>query len=194
MTARGANPNDLYDYVLVVVRKNQVADLLPVLAQNRSPNIIFMTNNLSGPEELTRILGKDRVMMDFVLGAGKRDGGVIRAISRIGGSWISTPFGETDGKITPRLTRLIGILCQAGLSAKASTDISNYLTEKEDLVPDEFRLLPAEEQANTIQTCAAKLGRRPEHLEKDVWCWVLQNLFGMAQCLPKAFEGGTSLF
>jgi len=76
--------NDTYDYVLVIVRKNQLADLLPVLAQNRSPNIVFMTNNLSGPEELTRVLGKDRVMMGFVFGAGKRDGGVIRAISGIG--------------------------------------------------------------------------------------------------------------
>jgi 2-dehydropantoate 2-reductase len=128
------DPNDIYDYVLVVVRKNQVADLLPVLAQNRSPNIVFMTNNLSGPEELTRILGKDRVMMGFVFGAGKRDGSVIRAISGIGGSWISSPFGEIDGRITPRLTRLIGIFCRAGLSAKASTDISNYLTTHAALV------------------------------------------------------------
>jgi 2-dehydropantoate 2-reductase len=128
------DPNDLYDYVLVVVRKNQVADLLPVLAQNRSPNIVFMTNNLSGPGELTRILGKERVMMGFVFGAGKRDGGVIRAISGMGGSWISSPFGEIDGRITPRLTRLIGIFCRAGLSAKASTDISNYLTTHAALV------------------------------------------------------------
>jgi 2-dehydropantoate 2-reductase len=128
------NPNDLYDYVLVVVRKNQVADLLPVLAQNRSPNIVFMTNNLSGPEELTRFLSKDRVMMGFVFGAGKRDGGIIRAISGIGGSWISTPFGEIDGRITPRLARLIGILGQAGLSAKASTDITNFLATHAALV------------------------------------------------------------
>ncbi len=128
------DPNDLYDYVLVVVRKNQVADILPVLAQNRSPNIVFMTNNLSGPQELTRILGKDRVMMGFVFGAGKRDGSVIRAISGMGGSWISSPFGEIDGRITPRLTRLIGIFCRAGLSAKASTDISNYLTTHAALV------------------------------------------------------------
>ena len=99
------DPNDLYDYVLVVVRKNQVPDLLPVLAQNRSPNVVFMTNNLSGPEEPTRILGRDRVMMGFVFAGGKRDGSVIRAISGIGGSWISTPFGEIDGRITPRLTR-----------------------------------------------------------------------------------------
>jgi 2-dehydropantoate 2-reductase len=128
------DPNDLYDYVLVVVRKNQVADLLPVLAQNRSPNIVFMTNNLSGPEELIRILGKDRVMMGFVFAGGKRDGDVIRAISGIGGGWISTPFGEIDGRITPRLRRLIGILCKAGLSAKASTDISNYLATHAALV------------------------------------------------------------
>ena len=58
-------------------------------------------------------------------------------------------------------------------------------------MPDDFLHLPAEEQANIIQTCAAKLGRRPEHLEKDVWiCWVLQNLFAMPQCLPKAFRCG----
>jgi hypothetical protein len=61
-------------------------------------------------------------------------------------------------------------------------------------VPDDFLHLPADEQADIIKTCAAKLGRRPEHLEKDVWiCWVLQNLFGMPQCLPMAFKGGTSL-
>ena len=61
------DPNNLYEYVLVVVRKNQIADLLPVLARNRSPNIVFMTNNLSGPEECVRILGKDRVMMGLVV-------------------------------------------------------------------------------------------------------------------------------
>jgi len=147
-TINRLDPDDLYDYVLVVVRKNQIADLLPVLAQNRSPNIVFMTNNLSGPEELTRILGKDRVMMGFVFGAGKRDGDVIRAISGIGGSRISSPFGEIDGRITPRLTRLIGILCQAGLSAKASTDISNYLaTHAAFVVP--FAVLIIKHGCNT---------------------------------------------
>jgi len=51
--------------------------------------------------------------------------------------------------------------------------------------------LSPEEQADIIQTCAAKLGRRPEHLEKDVWiCWVLQNLYGMPHCLPMAFKEG----
>ena len=34
-------PDDIYNFVFVVVRKNQIADLLPVLARNRSPNIVF---------------------------------------------------------------------------------------------------------------------------------------------------------
>jgi 2-dehydropantoate 2-reductase len=128
------DPQDSYDYILVVIRKNQVGDLLPVLARNQSPNVVFMVNNPSGPDELTRVLSKERVMLGFVFGAGKRDGSVIRAISGFGGSRNATPFGEIDGSTTPRLTRLIDILCQAGLNAKASTDISNYLATHAALV------------------------------------------------------------
>ena len=46
------DPEDSYDYVLVVIRKNQVPDLLPVLALNRSPNVVFMVNNPSAPMNL----------------------------------------------------------------------------------------------------------------------------------------------
>ena len=61
-------------------------------------------------------------------------------------------------------------------------------------MPEAFVQLPLDEQANILQTCAGKLGRRPEHLEKDVWiCWVLQALFTMPGRLPMAFKGGTSL-
>jgi len=135
------DPQDVYDYVLVVVRKNQVADLLPVLARNQSPNIVFMVNNPSGPDEFTRALGKERVMLGFVFGGGKREGSVIRAISGLGGSRNATPFGEIDGRITPRLTRLVGILCQAGLNAKASTDMSDYLATHAALVAPLAHLL-----------------------------------------------------
>lgn len=121
------DPEDCYDYILVVVRKNQVADLLPMLVQNRSPNIVFMINNPSGPEIFTQALGKERVLLGFVFGAGKRDGSIIRAISGFGGSRNATPFGELDGRITPRLTRLVDIFNRAGLSAKTSTEMIDYL-------------------------------------------------------------------
>ena len=133
--------DDGYDYILVVVRKNQVADLLPVLAGNKSPNVVFMVNNPSGPDEFTAALGKERVMLGFVFGAGKRDGSVIRAISGVGGSRNATPFGEIDGRMTPRLARLIGILCQAGLSARASANISDHLATHAALVAPLAQLL-----------------------------------------------------
>jgi ketopantoate reductase len=92
--------------VLVILRKNQVADLLTVLTQNKSPNIVFISNNLSGPEELTKSLGWERVMMGAVYAAGKQDGSVIRAmVSRL----IAAPFGEIDGTISPRLKQIIDV-------------------------------------------------------------------------------------
>jgi predicted nucleotidyltransferase component of viral defense system len=61
-------------------------------------------------------------------------------------------------------------------------------------VVEAFLQLSPEEQADILQTRATKLGRRAEHLEKDIWnCWVLQGLFGMPGRLPMAFKGGTSL-
>src|SRR3972149_1600909 len=34
-------PEDPYDWIMVVMRKNQVAEILPVLAANKTPNVLF---------------------------------------------------------------------------------------------------------------------------------------------------------
>jgi len=65
---------DAYDYILVVVRRTQVAQLLPTLAANASPNVVFMSNNLDGPAEIVAALGPERPMLGFVFAGGKRDG------------------------------------------------------------------------------------------------------------------------
>jgi len=113
--------------VLVIIRKNQVPDLLPVLANNKSPNIVFMVNNPSGPQLLTDALGRERVMLGFVFGAGKREGNIIHGFSPTANPRNATPFGELDGSITPRLTHLVAIFNRAGLSARTSTDMTDYL-------------------------------------------------------------------
>jgi 2-dehydropantoate 2-reductase len=120
-------PDDVYEYVLVIIRKNQVPDLLPVLANNKSPNIVFMVNNPSGPQILTDALGRERVMLGFVFGAGKREGSIIHGFSPTPNSRNATPFGELDGSITPRLIRLVAIFNRAGLSARTSTEMTDYL-------------------------------------------------------------------
>jgi 2-dehydropantoate 2-reductase len=120
-------PGDIYDYVLVVVRRNQVGELLPALAANTSPNVVFMSNNLNGPAEIVAALGPQRPMLGFVFAGGKRDGDIIRAIGPFDHSLMRTPFGEIDGTVTPRLKRLVALFNRAGLRAKVSTNVVDYL-------------------------------------------------------------------
>jgi 2-dehydropantoate 2-reductase len=118
------DPEDIYDYILVVVRKNQVRELIPALARNHSPCVVFMVNTALGPEEWVAELGADRVMLGFVFAGGRREGSLVRAM-RVKGA--STPFGEVNGAVTPRLKRLIGILNRAGLKARVEPHMPDWL-------------------------------------------------------------------
>ncbi len=51
-------PDDFFDLILVVMRKNKALDALPVLAANCSPNVLFLMNNAAGPDALIKALGK----------------------------------------------------------------------------------------------------------------------------------------
>jgi len=117
-------PDDIYDYVLVVVRRNQVTDLLPVLAANASPNVVFMSNNLLGPEEMTRALGAEKVLLGFVFAGGKKDASIVRAI---GPTRRMAPFGEIGGNVTPRIKTLVRVLNRAGLRSQVSMEIVDWL-------------------------------------------------------------------
>jgi 2-dehydropantoate 2-reductase len=148
------DPADCYDFVLVVVRKNQVVDLLPVLAENRSANIVFMGNNLLGPGEFINILGRDRVLMGAVFAAGKRDGSLIRALAF---KSLAAPFGEVDGTISPRLRQLVGILRQAGFQA-----IHPYRRFPGDPCGRSGPHRQARPQAWLRYVCPGAIRRRPE--------------------------------
>jgi len=117
-------PDDLYDYILVAVRKNQVQDLLPSLAQNCSPCVVFMVNTALGPEGWIAALGADRVMLGFAFAGGRREGSLVRAMRARGSS---TPFGEASGAMTPRLMRLIDVLNRAGLKARVEPHMPDWL-------------------------------------------------------------------
>ena len=55
-------PAEAYELVVVLVRKNQLSAILPVLAANRHiPSFLFMGNNAAGPDEMIRAVGRERV-------------------------------------------------------------------------------------------------------------------------------------
>jgi ketopantoate reductase len=122
--------DDIYDYILVVVRKNQVKELVPSLVQNHSPCVVFMVNTALGPEEWIAALGAKRVMLGFAFAGGRRENGVVRAMR----TKAATPFGEASGAVTPRLTRLIGILNQAGLKSRIEPHMADWLASHAAMV------------------------------------------------------------
>ncbi|MFC1975767.1 ketopantoate reductase family protein [Chloroflexota bacterium] len=111
-------PDDAYDLVVVLMRKNQVSAILPILAANRhTPNVLFMGNNAAGPDEMVEALGRERVLLGFARVGGYREGHVI--ITKVASSG-PTPIGELDGQSTPRLQQITEAFKTAGFSVAIS--------------------------------------------------------------------------
>ncbi len=120
-------PNDAYDLIMVFVRKNQLTDILPVLAANRhTASILFMLNNATGPGQTIAALGRQRVLLGFPGAGGTREGNLIRA-TVLSGVLQPTCLGELDGSLTPRVRRIARILKAAGFPTVIRSDMDAWL-------------------------------------------------------------------
>ena len=124
------NPQDAYDLVLVIMRKNRAREILPILAANQhTPNILFLMNNAAGPGELVQALGAERVLMGFPMAAGYRRGYVVHyMLGAKPGKKAMIPIGEVNGSITPRLQEMKHILASMdGFDAELRSDMDAWL-------------------------------------------------------------------
>lgn len=112
--------DDCYDYILVVMQKNQVENVLTSLKENCSPNIVFVVNNALGYKKWADAIGADRLMIGFPSAGGERtDKGIVRyfvgkGIIRL---FQTTTFGEYDGVKSKRVQKLIDAFNQAGIAS-----------------------------------------------------------------------------
>ncbi|BBX82691.1 ketopantoate reductase family protein [Mycolicibacterium aubagnense] len=117
-------PAARYDVAVVIVRRNQVASVLAVLAEApRIPSYVFLGNNLAGSADMAAALGGDRVLTGMVNAGGERDGVVVRYL------WtrrLPLLFGERDGVTRPRTRAIAEMFCDAGLPARMVTDPEAY--------------------------------------------------------------------
>ncbi|HPH94554.1 MAG TPA: 2-dehydropantoate 2-reductase N-terminal domain-containing protein [Anaerolineaceae bacterium] len=119
-------PEAVFDVILVLVRKNQVHAVLPVLAANRgTPSIVFMINNAAGPAEYIQAVGYSRVVLGFPGAGGAREGDVIHY--QLAGEAQPTTLGEVHGRITPRLEAIGLALAGAGLPVAYQTQMDAWL-------------------------------------------------------------------
>ncbi len=116
------SPKDLYDLVLVVMRKNSALKILPLLSRNKKvPTFLFLMNNAAGPGAFIDALGKNRVMMGFPGAAGYRDGHAIVHLNGAPGRPAGVVMGEVDGGTSTRLEKITQEL-EKGLYVEAAIE------------------------------------------------------------------------
>lgn len=120
-------PEDVYDYIFVCVQYVQIDDILPKLRMNKSENIVLVVNNPNGYDAWSEYLGS-KLMLGFPAFGGVINSSTTEYYISIGFSRIfqTTTFGEPDGSITTRLTKLIGIFKRCGIPSVVSRCMDNW--------------------------------------------------------------------
>ena len=112
----------------MLVRNDQVESVLPSLAASKAtPNLVFMFNNLAGPQRLVDVLGRDRIVLGFPGAAGERaaDGSVVATV--LPALIQRTTLGELDGRSTSRIRALAAALKRAGFPTAISSQMDAWL-------------------------------------------------------------------
>ncbi len=122
-------PDDAYDLVLVVMRKNAALTILPALAANRhTPDVLFLMNNAAGPGALIEALGRERVLIGFPASAGYRDGATMHCLTGTPDDKAVSPFGEIDGSVTARAREIASVIASTPwLGAEIRSDMDAWL-------------------------------------------------------------------
>ncbi len=115
---------DIYDFIFVIMRKNQVLEILSILQRNKSKNIIFLGNNGTGIDDYQDLISKERIILGFPSAGGRREGPIIKSIHSEKGS---ITLGEINGKITPRLLIIIKIFEAANFPTILTDNIDAWL-------------------------------------------------------------------
>ena len=97
--------NDIYDVIFIVLRFSSLDEIVPIIENNKSKNIVFVGNNIS-VEKYMNIKNKN-VLFAFFMAAGKKYDGYINSIclnkieiGRVDGKDISNGFIESIFKET----------------------------------------------------------------------------------------------
>ncbi|MRR29070.1 ketopantoate reductase family protein [bacterium] len=118
-------PEDEYDLIVVLVRADQVAGLLPALAANRSKQILFMVNNPNGYAEWAKAVGRERLLLGFAGAGGTRENGVVR-YHEVSPILQPTTLAELNGRKTEQIKIIARLFKNAGFPTAISTNMDAW--------------------------------------------------------------------
>jgi 2-dehydropantoate 2-reductase len=120
-------PDDAYEWIVVLVRKNQLDEILPILAVNHAtPNLLLMVNNPSGIAGIAEAVGRERAVFGFPGAGGTRDGHMVR-YTVVSSLIQPTTLGELDGRVTPRLREIATVFAAGGFPVALSRNMDAWL-------------------------------------------------------------------
>ena len=118
--------DDIYDFVFVTLRNDNLNDVLPVLSQNKSQSFVFMVNTPNGFSDWIKHLGADRIIAAFPGAGGKVENGTVHY--QLTPKIIQpTTMGEINGKGSHRISILKKIIRQAGFPTAISKNMDSWL-------------------------------------------------------------------
>ncbi len=119
-------PSDDYDYIIVLVRKNQLEDVLKIVGKNeKTPNILVMVNNASGYQSWIEAVGRERLMLGFAGAGGAIENGVVR-YALAPAFFQPTTLAELDGRESARLKEIKQIFKQAGFPVAVTANMDAW--------------------------------------------------------------------
>jgi 2-dehydropantoate 2-reductase len=123
-------PNDEYDLVVVLIRKNKLAPVFQVLAKNSNiRNILFMGNNALGFGSYLDALSQEKLLFGFPgAGGGVREHVVCYADrEKPGGKRRAITIGEIDGETRERTRAIKSLFESSGVPVDLTSDIDGWL-------------------------------------------------------------------
>lgn len=123
-------PEDEYDLVIVLVRKNKLPPVFEILAESPGvQNVLFMGNNALGFDEYVRHLPVEKLLFGFPgAGGGLRDQVVHYADrEKPGKKRRAVTIGEVDGRDRQRTRAVQSLFESAGVPVARTRDIDGWL-------------------------------------------------------------------
>ena len=133
-------PDDAYDLVMIVMRRNHAVEIIDTLAANaKVASFLFMVNSAAGPEEYVRALGRERVLLGFPYPGGERAGHIMHVVPVNEAHPWTIPVGEVDGRVTDRTRAIAGALgSMRGYKVQIRKDMDAWLKNHVALLMSAF--------------------------------------------------------
>ncbi|MCP4725601.1 MAG: ketopantoate reductase family protein, partial [bacterium] len=122
--------NDVYELIIVLIRKNRIPPVLEVLSRNQNiGNILFMGNNVLGFEKYMENLPKEKVLFGFPGAGGSAKDHVVHYVDseKPNSKRLPVTIGEIDGIGRERTDRIRELFESSGVPVMVSVNIDNWL-------------------------------------------------------------------